>query len=88
MKYLVFVETGGEQGNYQEGYSYYTICQGNLPLDILQEWASKNNLKNCQFYQIENGKWTDSGYIIQMVPLYDNCETWQTLRWVEKEQNE
>ena len=87
MKYLVFVETGGAMEDQGEcSYMYFTICEGNTEIEVLHDWANKNNISisKCNFYQREDGAWVDSGYPIQLVPLYDyvpNHKQWQKLIW-------
>jgi hypothetical protein len=88
MKYLVFVETGGAMEDRGRcSYMYYTICEGETELEILHDWAKKNNFDKYNFYQIPNGIWVDKGYIIQIVPLYDyvpNYKLWEKLNWVSE----
>lgn len=70
MKYLIFVETGGDMECHTLNYMYYTICEGETEEEALNDWAEKNGIDYARFYTY-CGRWVDRGYNMQIVPLHD-----------------
>lgn len=82
-KYLVYVETGGEQGNYICSNMYYTIIEGSMGVSIVEDWCKTNNIKyNKIKYDIDENCWRVDGYIVRVIELIEDFdETWKHLEW-------
>lgn len=84
MKYLIFIQTGGDMESRGAcSYMYYTICEGETELDALNYWARKNNISS-KFSMLKDGYWVDRGYRLQVIHLPSDephCKKWGKLRW-------
>lgn len=55
-KYLIFIETGGSQGDYKISYSHYYICEGTTEEEAVINWYNKVNNYMKELYKTDQYK--------------------------------
>lgn len=84
-KYLIYVETGGGNGDGGCYNMYYTIVEAPDESSALQEWSNINNLNIKQFTRNYNDTcWLTDGYIARVIELieYFGYNQWKQLKWI------
>lgn len=85
-KYLLWVEVGGENGNWNCGHAYHTVCEGGDEREVILDFMMQTRLKNIKKFK---DNWLADGRVIRMIELPYSFEdnNWKTLQWVNKEGN-
>ena len=84
-KYLVYVETGGGNGDGGCYNMYYTIVEALDELSALQQWNIVNKLHIKEFKRNYNNTcWLTDGYITRVIELIEEFgyNPWKELKWV------
>ena len=81
---MVYIEVGGEQGNWQCRNMDYKICNGETEEENIKDWIKQVGLNFNECYRC-NDNWTWNGRKIVVIPLYEywnyGKSSWKSLRW-------
>lgn len=82
-KYLLWVEVGGENGDWSCGHEYHTVCEGGDEREVILEFMMQTRL---QGFKNRGDGWTVNGRKINMIelPYSFKDNNWKTLQWVNK----